>query len=568
MDVVGISALTHDSGVAHLSDGDIISAINNERLTRKKLQGGFPKEALNTILKTIKLDDVDHMAVAINPFSKLATGLLNPLNSFWKVREYSELIPSLTSHLIRKTATASIYLRNEMLLRYHCRNYSKKLVWVDHHLSHAASAYYTSGVSDAIVFTLDKFGDLLTGSVYLGEKGELRKVDEVRWPHSAGAFYAIPVITLGFKPRKHAGKITGLAAYGTPPKDLMEYLNKVFWYADGRICSSAGLAPGIGPFHRFNRELLHRAFFKRMASYTKEDLSAAFQKQLEDVVIKWVKYHVERYGFSNVCLAGGIFANVKVNQGIHELEGVKSIFVHPHMGDGGTGSGAALQVWAQEMLDQGKKPIPKPIKDVYLGLSYSDEEIEAELRKAGLSFEYCGDIEGEIAELLSKGKVVARFNGRMEYGPRALGNRSILYQANDPSINDWLNERLKRTEFMPFAPVTLREYADECYLNMEGALHAAKFMTIAFDCTEWMKKSCPGVVHVDGTARPQLISREDNLSYYRILEEYMKITGLPSIINTSFNMHEEPIVCSPYDAIRSFKAGHLDYLAIGNYLTK
>lgn len=234
---------------------------------------------------------------------------------------------------------------------------------------------------------MDKFGDLLTGSVYLGEKGELKRVDEIKWPHSAGAFYAIPIITLGFKPRKHAGKITGLAAYGTPARD-----------------------------------------------------------------------HIEKYGFSNVCLAGGIFANVKVNQRIHELESVESIFVHPHMGDGGTGAGAALQVWAQEMLDQGKKPIPTPIKDVYLGLSYSDEEIEAELKKANLNFEYCADVEGEIAELISKEKVVARFNGRMEYGPRALGNRSILYEATDPSINDWLNERLKRTEFMPFAPVTLIEY--------------------------------------------------------------------------------------------------------------
>jgi carbamoyltransferase len=156
----------------------------------------------------------------------------------------------------------------------------------------------------------------------------------------------------------------------------------------------------------------------------------------------------------------------------------------------------------------------------------------------------------------------------MEYGPRALGNRSILYQPTDSTVNDWLNKRLKRTEFMPFAPVTLDEFADQCYKNLDGARYAAKFMTITFGCTPWMKQRCPAVVHVDGTARPQLINQRTNPSYYRILQEYHKLTGLPSLINTSFNLHEEPIVCSPEDAIRAFRDGHLDYLAMGNYLLK
>jgi carbamoyltransferase len=162
--------------------------------------------------------------------------------------------------------------------------------------------------------------------------------------------------------------------------------------------------------------------------------------------------------------------------------------------------------------------------------------------------------------------VVARCDGRMEYGPRALGNRSILYQPTDASVNEWLNKRLKRTEFMPFAPVTLAEFADQCYENLDGARYPAQFMTITFNCTDWMKKHCPAVVHIDGTARPQLIHHDTNPSYYRILNEYYKITGLPSLINTSFNMHEEPIVCTPHDAIRGFLQGNLDYLALGKYL--
>ena len=183
-------------------------------------------------------------------------------------------------------------------------------------------------------------------------------------------------------------------------------------------------------------------------------------------------------------------------------------------------------------------------------------------------YTYFKNIESEIAKLLARGFVVARFNGRMEFGPRALGNRSILYQATDKTVNDWLNKKLRRTEFMPFAPATLAEYANKCYKNIKGAEYTAKFMTITFNCTNWMKKKCPGVVHIDGTARPQLLSREDNPSFYKIIDEYRKITGIPSIINTSFNIHEEPIVCSPKDAVRAFKIGHLDYLVIGNYLVK
>jgi carbamoyltransferase len=206
------------------------------------------------------------------------------------------------------------------------------------------------------------------------------------------------------------------------------------------------------------------------------------------------------------------------------------------------------------------------LADVYFGPSFSDAEIERAVAKERLPAERVTDIEHTVAKLLAQGYVVARFAGRMEYGPRALGNRSILYQATDSTVNDWLNKRLNRTEFMPFAPVTLAEFADQCYEDLPGARYPAQFMTITFKCTEWMKKNCPAVVHVDGTARPQIIHQETNPSYYRIVDEYRKLTGLPSLINTSFNMHEEPIVCSPSDALRAFTDGGLDYLAIGNYL--
>jgi carbamoyltransferase len=227
------------------------------------------------------------------------------------------------------------------------------------------------------------------------------------------------------------------------------------------------------------------------------------------------------------------------------------------MGDGGCGTGLAmLWTWPGGA---------RTIRDVYYGPSYSQAEIRAEIDKAGLAFAEPADLVEEVAKRIHAGEVIGRFGGRMEYGPRALGNRSILYHAKEPDVNQWLNQRLGRTEFMPFAPVTLWEARERCYVNIEGAEHTAEFMTMTFDCTEWMRKTCPAAVHIDGTARPQLVRREINPEYYDILKAYERLSGIPCLINTSFNMHEEPIVCSPADAVRAFLQGHLDGLAIGPY---
>jgi carbamoyltransferase len=206
------------------------------------------------------------------------------------------------------------------------------------------------------------------------------------------------------------------------------------------------------------------------------------------------------------------------------------------------------------------------LDNVYFGSSYQDAEIVKAIEAFGFTATFETNIADSVAKLLAEGHVVARFTGRMEYGPRALGHRSILYQTTDPSINDWLNAHLLRTEFMPFAPATLIEYADECYQGLDGARDSARFMTITFNCTEKMKAQSPGVVHVDGTARPQILDPHSAPDFYKILTAYYQRTGIPSLINTSFNMHGEPIVCSPDDALRSFNQGKLAYLAIGNWL--
>ena len=207
----------------------------------------------------------------------------------------------------------------------------------------------------------------------------------------------------------------------------------------------------------------------------------------------------------------------------------------------------------------------QPIGDVYLGPGYTEAEIRESLDRAGLTYTRPGYMAAEVARRIHKGEVVARFAGRMEYGPRALGNRTIMYHGRDPEVNQWLNQRLGRTEFMPFAPVTLWEARGKCYSNIGGGEHTAEFMTLTFDCTGFMKRACPAAVHVDGTARPQLIRREKNPDYYDILKEHEKLSGSPSVINTSFNMHEEPIVCSPDDAVRAFLDGRIDGLIAGPF---
>ncbi|MFQ5751119.1 MAG: carbamoyltransferase C-terminal domain-containing protein, partial [bacterium] len=399
----------------------------------------------------------------------------------------------------------------------------------------------------ALIVTLDGYGSGLAGSISIGEGNQIRRIHELQFPHSLGTFYESVTSSLGFKPGRHEGKVVGLAAYGDP-NILLDLMLSRFHQEPGN----------------FRILEINNIFFSRNLAtlFPKIDVAAVYQKVLEIVATNYIKYYVEKTGIDTVVMSGGVIANVKLNQRVFEIPGVNRIYIYPNMGDGGCGTGAAFLASQNSMHDR------EQYSSVYFGPDYKDKEMTEALRAAGLKFESVNPIEREIAFLIHQGKVVARFNGRMEYGPRALGNRSILYRATEPEVNQWLNQRLGRTEFMPFAPATLFEERHRCYNNVDGAEDAAQFMTITFDCTEYMKRASPAAVHIDGTARPQLVRQEVNSSFYDILEEYYKLSGIPTIINTSFNMHEEAIVNSPRHAIRAFLHGNLDYLAIGNFLVK
>jgi len=572
MYVLGIS--THIScGSALLKDGEIIAAVNDERLVREKMVLGFPRASINKVLRLakVKASEIDYVAVATRRQHHIERYLDYRQGKFEYQRGIAKHVFFIIGALLSKAVsrfgfleTLYYFLRRPFYAYRKWRvkqilskefNINCPIEFMGHHFCHATSAYYSSGFQDATVITLDSAGDGLCSQVYQVTNGKFKKLSQVKSFHSPCAFYSYVTQICGFKAGKHEGKITGLAAHGKPLygnvlRTLIVHDHGTFRNVGGVFFWSALAAL---------RRLLPENFLK-------EDLACSIQAYCEEMVVDYVRHWVTITGKSEVALAGGLFANVKINQKIREIPDVSKVHIHPGMSDEGIGVGAALGVYYSVV---GTKTRPEVcMKHVYVGPEFSDEEVKTALEAEGLCYEFHEDIEPQIAQLLAEGYVVARFNGAMEYGPRALGNRSILYHATDPSVNDWLNKCLVRTEFMPFAPSTLIEEAEECFIGLEGGIDAARFMTMTFDCTEWMKENNPGVVHVDGTARPQLVSEEDNESYYRIIKEYKKITGLGSIINTSFNMHEEPIVCTPQDAIRAFKLGHLDYLAIGPFLVK
>ena len=562
-------------GSALVRDGKLIAAITDERIVREKMVFGVPRESIKIILKTHKIspDKVDAIAIAsrnqhlIGDYKDYRGGWfgdshrtkfkknLFALSSY--ISKYRTQFPFLDKIYYTLRQPAFIKRRKELkrILRDEF-GLECPVHFIDHHFCHITSAYYTSGYRDATVVSIDGGGDGKSGRIYDVVDGEFKELVDISSFDSLGCFYSYVTQICGYKAGKHEGKITGLAAYGKP--EYIPLLKKIMVSQNGTAKNVANVF-FLSALKEFER-LLPKDF-------SHSNLAASMQTYTEDMVVDIVKHWLEKTNHYNIALAGGIFANVKINQRVHEIPGVQSVFVHPGMSDEGMPVGAALALYYN--LSKAKyNPDFVTMEHVYLGQEFSNEEIRQELEKQDVEATRHNEVELEIARLLADGAVVARFNGKMEYGPRALGNRTILYQSTDPTVNYWMNDALKRTEFMPFAPVVMEEHAQKCFKNIKGAENTARFMTITFDCTEWIAKSCPGVVHIDNTARPQLVTEKDNSSMYGILAEYYKITGLPLLINTSFNMHEEPIVCTPFDAIRAFKLGHLDYLAIGNYIAK
>lgn len=554
----------HDSHGASASllspEGRILFAASEERYTKKKLQKGYPRHAIADALARAAPASITRAYADLPPLAKVGRNLGLLWNSARKGLDTEKSLTSLAA-----TAAARIRLGRFDAVSSLGDPTGQTIGFdrlCEHHTAHAASAYYLSGFPDALVVTIDGVGDCISAAVFEGADGVLTLRHKRYYnDFTVGADYEVVTALLGFNPDRHCGKITGLAAYGRYHPACVEALKNFLatsWrrgrcnYFD-RMHSADGQA--------VLAELRH-VRKTQLGAHSRENLAYAIQYLSEQRVLEFIRNAAGNPRDRNIALAGGVFANVRINQKIKQL-GFRNIFVQPAMDDTGLSLGVALHALAQQTDLQ-----PYRLENVFLGPSFTDEHLQEALDRADVSYERVDHLAFAVASLLADGNVVARFDGPMEFGPRALGNRSILYDARDPSVNQWLNQRLRRTEFMPFAPATAADHAEPFYVDLEGARHAAEFMTLTFDCTPRMRETSPAVVHVDGTARAQLVAAESNPGFYEILDEYRKITGIPTLVNTSFNMHEAPIVATPDDAIQSFRQSGLDYLAMGPFLAK
>ena len=548
----------HNTAAAILMDGQLLASVEQERMSRIKNDNAYPQAAIEEVLSIAGLtaNNVDVMALA-----NLSNWDRKPYADtfFQHVAKAAKADPFIKQFFWRKQ-----FGRYEQLL--HLRKKPLGLLaqkprqTVEHHLAHAASAYYASpfGRQRVGVITLDGVGDFSWGSVWIGEHGKLQPIEHLHYLNSIGLLYSAVTLYFGFKASRHEGKVLGLAAFGNPEPFLSRLL------AHTRVENWDELFdPTLARVSlRFADEIGQTVIKNLCAGLCREDIAAGLQAYTEQLICAWLQQQVKKLKVTQLALAGGVFANVKLNQRILALPEVDNIYIHPNMGDGGLATGAAYEVYSR--LNNGLAP--QLNQTVYLGSEINRANALAAIKARALPYQEPENLALTAAKLLAAGKVVARADGKMEYGPRALGNRSVMAACNDRGINQWLNHKFARTEFMPFAPVILQEQAKHYFPAWREDHISARFMTITYTVSDLAKSAIPAAVHVDNSARPQVIRREDNPDYYDIIKEYYALTGVPGVINTSFNMHEEPIVRSAEEALCAFQAAQLDALILGPFM--
>jgi carbamoyltransferase len=558
MRVLGISD-NHNAGAALVIDGRLVAAVNEERIIREKNALTFPAGAIAETLRVGGLEprEAERIVVAgeITPSfllralpamhqrAKRSSGQFGPLFNLYTYYQSAARRLGWPYRLDRDLSARILTKRLRAL------GFRAPLRTREHHQAHAESAFLTSPFERALIVTADAMGDGVTATVSLGHPdGLVERLFAQSGLAALNPYYTRITETLGFIANRHEGKVTGLAARGDPRK-LAPLFRRTLRF----------VRPGFSTLGNPWRQHRRLGWHRQLWAESKEDVAAACQLVLEEAMGAFVDHWARRTGIADLALAGGIFENVLLNQRLRELPSVRRVWVFPNMGDGGLAVGAALAI-------AGAKPAP--LAHVFLGPDYGEDEIRTAVERAGLPLARPDNLPERIAELLAGGEAVPRFVGRMEYGPRALGNRTVYCRANDPTVNDWLNRMLDRSEFMPFAPIITAEAADRCFVGLDGARDAAHFMTMCFACTDYMKQTAPGAVHVDGSARPQVVGPDDNADAYAILKAYERLTGSPVLLNTSFNRHEEPIVMTPDHALAAFRAAGFRHLAIGPFLVE
>ena len=593
MRVLGISAFYHDSAAALIADGRIVAAAQEERFTRKKFDADYPRHAIEYCLNAggVTLADVDYVAFYDKPFLKFER-LLETYLTF-SPRGFRSFRMALPLWLREKLFLKSL-LASELKALEPKFDWDKRLAFSEHHLSHAASAFYPSPFQRAAVLTMDGVGEWATTSAGVGNGHELKIQKEINFPHSLGLLYAAFTYYTGFKVNSGEYKVMGLAPYGIPKYAQLIYDNLIDLKPDGSFRLNLdyfNYCTGLTMTNERFDALFDGA--PRMPAAPLEqrhmDLAASIQAVIEEAVLRLTRSLAEETGEANLCLAGGVALNCVANGKVLRDGEFENIWVQPAAGDSGGALGAALTIY-HLYADRPRTVANTPdgMAGSYLGPEFDDGETQTRLKAAGARYAVLprDQLLDRTAHALADGKALGWFQGRMEFGPRALGNRSILADPRDPQMQKKLNLKVKyRESFRPFAPSVLREHVSEWfdidvdspYMLMVAPVHERhrREMTgeeqrlFGIDKLNVPRSSVPAVTHVDYSARVQTVHRETNPLYHDLIGRFHRLTGCPVLVNTSFNVRSEPIVCTPEDAFRCFMGSEIDVLAAGScYLIK
>ena len=587
--VLGISAFYHDSAAAIIVEGKIIAAAQEERFTRKKHDASYPKHAINYVLKEagLKLSEVDYVVFYEKPFLKFER-LLETYIGFSPsgFKSFSTSMPLwLSEKLFQKKM-----LYDALKEQDNNFNDIKKINFSEHHLSHAASAFFSSPHDEAIILTLDGVGEWATTTVSLGKNNKISILKEIHFPHSLGLLYSAFTYFLGFKVNSGEYKVMGLAPYGEPKfKDIileklidvkedgsfrlsMDYFN----YATGLTMTNSKFAK------LFN---MNRREPENNLSQIHMDMAASIQAATEEIVLKITRFLSKEYKLENLCMAGGVALNCVANGKILKEGLFKNIWIQPASGDAGGALGAAQAFYYQELDNKRQILKTDSMNGSYLGPQFTDDQVENELKSCGANYKKLtqDQIINDTAKALSEEKAVGWFQGRMEFGPRSLGNRSIIADPRSENMQKNLNLKVKyRESFRPFAPAVLFEKVSEWfeinsespYMLLVADVKKSKQLEMTneqknlfgIDKLNVKRSSIPSVTHVDYSARIQTVHKETNPIFYKLIEEFERITKYPILVNTSFNVRGEPIVCTATDAFNCFMGTDLDVLVCNNFI--
>jgi carbamoyltransferase len=564
--ILSISTGIHDSGAAIFNDYEIVAAVQEERLTRKKGDGGqLPLNSINEVLQQsgFKKSDITALVLGHGLYPDKYFKTVGSIRKYLKKIERKQF--NLSTELGRaNTTNAEEVLDAPRLALDLGLSKNVEIHFYNHHLAHALSALAYTDWKEAFLYTADAGGDNIQYSQHLFKEDAIKTLagtsndilSEQR-VDSIGAAYGYVTQALGFKMNRHEGKLTGLAAYGQPT--LYEDFSGYFSVSESGVIST-----NFKSYREMRSTLISKVKeYIQSASnefQAKADAAASIQKLLENVILESLKQIQKKHAFTKLGLAGGVFANVKLNRFILENLNIDEIFIFPGMGDEGLIVGGAHDFLIKKYGVEHWANSRKRLENVYWGKCYGKEFLQTfDESNFTIKFE-TADIAKSTAEMLAEGKVGAIFSGRMEFGPRALGARTIIASPVNKSVNETINERLQRTEFMPFAPYVLESDAKSVFAINTGNLYAAKFMTITTEVNPKWAKKIPAVVHIDNSARPQIVTPEQNKLYAEILTNFKEITGLPVLVNTSFNAHEEPIINTPRECLNALINNRVDFV--------